>query len=96
MSGSYHGQPMHAHLLLPIEGQHFDHWRALFEATARETCPQTAADHSSNRLGESLKALNSGSRAPTVYGSTPASDMCGGIVKLEQRPRSPLDERYPA
>jgi hemoglobin len=58
MSGSYHGQPMQAHLPLPIEGQHFDHWLALFEATARETCPQTAADHfieRARRIAQSLE-----------------------------------------
>jgi hemoglobin len=58
MSGSYHGQPMQAHLPLPIDGQHFDHWLALFEATAREACPQPAADHfieRARRIAQSLE-----------------------------------------
>ena len=58
MSGSYHGQPMQAHLPLPIEGRHFDHWLALFEATAREVCPQPAADHfieRARRIAQSLE-----------------------------------------
>ncbi|WP_368744843.1 group III truncated hemoglobin [Desertibaculum subflavum] len=45
MSGRYHGQPMPAHLKLPIEARHFDRWLALFEATAAELCPPAAAAH---------------------------------------------------
>ena len=58
MSGSYHGQPMRAHLPLPIDRQHFDHWLALFETAARETCPQQAADHfieRARRIAQSLE-----------------------------------------
>lgn len=58
MSGSYHGQPMRMHLPLPIEGAHFDRWLALFEATARETCPPVAADQfieRARRVAESLE-----------------------------------------
>ncbi len=42
-SGRYQGRPMRAHLLLPIEGQHFDRWLDLFEATAREVLPAEAS-----------------------------------------------------
>lgn len=35
-SGAYHGQPMRMHATLPVDAQHFDHWLALFEKTARE------------------------------------------------------------
>jgi hemoglobin len=42
-TGRYHGQPMRAHLPLPIEGAHFDRWLDLFEQTAREVCPPTAS-----------------------------------------------------
>ena len=45
MTGRYHGQPMQAHLPLPVDARHFDRWLALFEATAREVCPCPAADH---------------------------------------------------
>lgn len=45
MSGRYHGQPMPAHLKLPIGPEHFDRWLALFEATAAELCPPAAAEH---------------------------------------------------
>ena len=39
MSGRYHGQPMVAHLPLPVDTPHFDRWLALFAATADEVCP---------------------------------------------------------
>jgi hemoglobin len=35
-TGRYGGQPLRAHLPLPLEGGHFDRWLALFEATAHE------------------------------------------------------------
>lgn len=43
MTGRYHGRPMQAHTPLPVDGSHFDRWLALFEATARDVCPQPAA-----------------------------------------------------
>jgi hemoglobin len=45
MSGRYHGQPMVAHLSLPVDPQHFDRWLALFEQAASEVCPPAAAAH---------------------------------------------------
>jgi hemoglobin len=45
MSGRYHGQPMQAHLNLPIDSKHFDCGLAMFEQTASELCPPTAAAH---------------------------------------------------
>lgn len=44
MSGRYHGRPMPAHARLPVDASHFDHWLALFEATARDVCPPAATD----------------------------------------------------
>lgn len=58
MSGRYHGQPMQKHLPLPIHGDHFDRWLALFEATANEVCPPAAAAHfmeRAYRIAESLE-----------------------------------------
>jgi hemoglobin len=43
MTGRYHGQPMQAHLELPVKAEHFDRWIAIFEATANELCPPAAA-----------------------------------------------------
>ncbi|WP_315701076.1 MULTISPECIES: group III truncated hemoglobin [unclassified Bradyrhizobium] len=35
-TGRYSGAPMRPHLLLSLQGAHFDRWLKLFEATARE------------------------------------------------------------
>lgn len=58
LSGRYHGQPMRAHISLPIEGRHFDRWLELFEATATELCPPPAARmfiDRARRIAESLE-----------------------------------------
>ena len=58
MTGRYHGQPMGAHLPLPIDADHFDRWLALFEEAARELCPPAAAAHfkeRARRIAESLE-----------------------------------------
>lgn len=58
MSGRYHGQPMVRHLPLPVDARHFDRWLALFARTAREICPQAAAERFivlSHRIAESLE-----------------------------------------
>ena len=43
MSGRYSGQPVQRHQDLPVDARHFDRWLALFEETARTTCPPPAA-----------------------------------------------------
>jgi hemoglobin len=45
LSGHYHGQPVTAHLPLPIDTPHFDRWLEIFAETAREVCPPKAAVH---------------------------------------------------
>ena len=45
MTGRYHGQPMQAHVRLPVAPEHFDRWIGLFEATANAFCPPKAASH---------------------------------------------------
>lgn len=58
MSGRYHGQPMVAHLPLPVDTPHFDRWLALFAATAAEVCPPAAAAHfveRAHRIADSLE-----------------------------------------
>jgi len=45
MTGTYHGRPMQLHVGLAVDADHFDRWLALWEQTAREICPQIAADH---------------------------------------------------
>jgi hemoglobin len=58
MTGRYHGQPMRVHLGLPVDRSHFDRWLALFEKTAAEICPPTAAAHfveRARRIADSLE-----------------------------------------
>lgn len=58
MSGEYHGQPMRKHLPLPVDGQHFDRWLQLFEATVNDLCTPKAAQHfmeRARRIAESLE-----------------------------------------
>ena len=58
MSGRYHGQPMAAHLSLPIDTPHFDRWLEIFAETAREVCPPAAAAHfleRAHRIADSLE-----------------------------------------
>lgn len=58
MSGRYHGQPMTAHLPLPIDTPHFDRWLELFAQAAREVCPPAAAAHfidRAYRIADSLE-----------------------------------------
>jgi hemoglobin len=58
MSGRYHGQPMIAHLPLPIDTPHFDRWLELFAETAREVCPPAAAAlfvDRAHRIADSLE-----------------------------------------
>ncbi|MFY9695285.1 MAG: group III truncated hemoglobin [Xanthobacteraceae bacterium] len=58
MSGRYHGQPMAAHLPLPIDTPHFNRWLELFAATARELCAPAAAAHfieRAHRIADSLE-----------------------------------------
>jgi hemoglobin len=57
MSGRYHGQPFQAHMSLPVDDSHFQHWLAIFEATAHELCPPEAAAHfiaRARRIAQSL------------------------------------------
>jgi hemoglobin len=64
MSGRYHGQPMVAHLPLPVDTPHFDQWLALFAATAAEVCPPAAAAHFVERAHRIADSLELGIAAP--------------------------------
>lgn len=58
MTGRYHGRPMQAHMSLPVGGEHFDRWLALFEATAKAICPPVAAAYfieRAHRIADSLE-----------------------------------------
>jgi hemoglobin len=65
MTGRYHGQPMQAHLGLPVAAEHFDRWIAIFEATANELCPPAAATHfvdRARRIADSFELGMAGRR----------------------------------
>lgn len=58
MSGRYHGQPMVAHLPLPIDTPYFDRWLEIFAETARDVCPPPTAAHfleRAHRIADSLE-----------------------------------------
>jgi len=58
MSGTYHGQPMAAHIPLDLHTAHFARWLVLFEATAREICTAQDADYlmeKARRIAQSLE-----------------------------------------
>lgn len=82
MSGRYHGQPMVAHLPLPVDARHFDRWLELFAETAREVCPPAAAAHfleRAHRIAGSLEmgiAVQKGDIPPKRV--RPASTMLPG------------------
>jgi hemoglobin len=42
-TGRYDGRPLRPHLMLPLEGRHFDRWLDLFERTAGEVLPRQAS-----------------------------------------------------
>jgi hemoglobin len=58
MSGRYHGQPMVAHLPLPVDTPEFDRWLEIFAETAVDVCPRPAAAHfleRAHRIADSLE-----------------------------------------
>jgi hemoglobin len=59
-TGRYHGRPMAAHAPLPVTPDHFRRWLALFEAVARKTCPDAAAEHFLDRAYRIAASLQHG------------------------------------
>ena len=58
MSGSYHGQPMAAHIPLDLDKAHFARWITLFEATAQGVCTEQDAAYlieKAKRIAQSLE-----------------------------------------
>ena len=82
MTGRYHGQPMQAHLPLPVDTQHFDRWLALFEETAGEVCPEAAANHFTERARRIADSLRLGIAAQQ-----------NGVQMPRYEPRKDLRER---
>lgn len=86
MSGRYHGQPMVAHLPLPVDTPHFDRWLEIFAATAHEICLPPVAAHfleRAHRIADSLElgiAVQRGEirsrrpRPPSTLSRSPGAD----------------------
>lgn len=62
-TGRYHGQPLAAHASLALEPEHFARWLALFERTARETCPPEGAEYLLERAARIAGSLEHGMAA---------------------------------
>lgn len=60
MTGAYHGEPIRRHAPLPLGGAHFEHWLALFRATAEAVCPPEAAAVFIDRAGRIARSLETG------------------------------------
>jgi hemoglobin len=60
MTGRYHGTPMPKHMVLPVDGAHFDRWLELFEETARQLCPPEAEAHFVERARRIASSLEMG------------------------------------
>jgi hemoglobin len=60
MTGQYHGQPMRAHLPLPIDAGHFDRWLNLFADTAHQSCDPEAAEIFVDRATKIAQSLELG------------------------------------
>ncbi|HXT78388.1 MAG TPA: group III truncated hemoglobin [Acetobacteraceae bacterium] len=60
MTGRYHGQPMAAHMPLPLEPPHFVRWLALFEETARSLCTEAGVAHLMQRARRIAQSLEMG------------------------------------
>jgi hemoglobin len=74
MSGRYSGQPMQAHLPLPVDQTHFDRWLRLFEETANEVCTPAGAAHfveRARRIAESLRMGIAFHRGERVFSEAP-------------------------
>lgn len=57
-TGRYKGQPMPAHLSLPIDESDFRHWLALFQASVEAECPGPMADLFMDRATRIASSMN--------------------------------------
>ena len=57
-TGQYEGQPLPPHIRLNLRPEHFRRWLTLFEATARDICPEPAVAllmEKANRIAQSFQ-----------------------------------------
>lgn len=82
-SGRYRGQPMTAHLPLPIDTPYFNRWLEIFDETSREVCPPAAAAYfleRAHRIADSLElgiAFRNGEIGPKRARPASASPAAG-------------------
>lgn len=79
----YHGQPMVAHFLLPVDARHFDRWLEIFKETAREICPPPAAERFYELAVRIAMSLELG-----------VARRCSIVLKPGQRLKRPDSEVY--
>ncbi|MCQ0972208.1 group III truncated hemoglobin [Paracoccus sp. TK19116] len=58
MTGRYHGRPVPAHVMLPINGEHFERWLGIFRETARQVCTPAGATHVIERAERIARSLH--------------------------------------
>ena len=64
MTGRYRGAPVPKHVKLPVSGEHFERWLALFRETAAEVCPPEGAAHVIGRAERIARSLDMARRNP--------------------------------
>jgi hemoglobin len=73
-SGRYKGNPLLAHFRLPIEGEHFARWLALFAETANEVMSPSHAElvvRKANLISTNIKRVMSFDTGETSIGLEP-------------------------
>lgn len=58
MTGRYHGRPVPAHVMLPINGEHFERWLGTFRETASQVCTPAGATHVIERAERIARSLH--------------------------------------
>ena len=91
MSGRYHGQPMIAHLPLPVDTPEFDRWLEIFAETARDVCPPSASAHFLERAHRYCRQSGNGYRRPK--GRNPAETITAGTDHAENPGDEPCSLR---
>ena len=88
MTGRYHGQPLAAHLPLPLGPEHFARWLVLFGDTARSVCSPEGAEYligKAHRIARSLEIGIEVSRGVLPKGRGEGAAAGGGPGRLQRR-----------
>ena len=66
-AGTFRGNPLEKHMMLPLEPEHFQVWLGLFRETAREVLRPEGAElvlRRAERIAETFQAAMAGSHSP--------------------------------